>query len=105
MLYSDNSNAVQWLTDRRPANPYVCALIAAIERLKYKFNLKISARHIPGDLNTLADQLSRGDIPARFERHGHRLHPPMVNICENLRIRNIMGLWQSMIHTTFFNQV
>ena len=34
-LYSDNTNVVAWLTKRRAPNPYVCAVVAAIERVKY----------------------------------------------------------------------
>ena len=88
-LYSDNTNTVQWMTNRRPPNSYICALIAAIERVTYKYQIKVSARYILGDQNTLADRLSRGDIPSQFERNGLRLRPPMETICKNLRITNI----------------
>ena len=88
------------MTNRRPPNPYICALIAAIERVKYKYQIKISAKFIPGDQNILADRLSRGDIPSQFERNGIRLRPPIGTICKNLRIDNIIGLWYTTIHTT-----
>ena len=38
IMYSDNTNVVAWLSSRRPPNPFVGALVAAIERLKYKFS-------------------------------------------------------------------
>ena len=88
------------MTNRRPPNPYICALIAAIERVKYKYQLKISAKHVPGDQNILADRLSRGDIPSQFERNGTRLEPPIGAICKNLRIDNIIGLWHTTIQAT-----
>ena len=77
---------------------YVCALIAAIERIKYKYGIKVSARFIPGEQNTIADSLSRGEIPSRFERNGVRLGPPIETICRNLNISNIIGLWEPTIH-------
>ena len=46
ILYSDNTNVVAWLSRRRSPSPYVCTLVSAIEQLKYKFTIKISARYI-----------------------------------------------------------
>ena len=97
-LYSDNTNTVAWLTNRRPDNPYICALIAAIERVKYDTAIKISTHYISTKDNSLADRLSRGDIPARFMTHGYRLKPPMEDICKNLQIRNIVDLWNVTIN-------
>ena len=45
-LYSDNTNVVAWLSKRRAPNPFLCAVVAAIERVKYENILKISARYI-----------------------------------------------------------
>ena len=33
-LYMDNTNVVAWLSKRRAPNPFVCAVVAAIERIK-----------------------------------------------------------------------
>ena len=33
-LYTDNTNVVAWLSKRRAPNPFVCAVVAAIERIK-----------------------------------------------------------------------
>ena len=63
VLYSDNTNVVSWLGPRRSPHPVVCALVAAIERLKYEYMLKISVRFIPSGKNRSADLLSRGTIP------------------------------------------
>ena len=99
-LYSDNTNTVAWLTNRRPNNPYICALIAAIERVKYDTAIKISTHYISTKDNSLADQLSRGDIPAQFMTLGYRLNPPMDDICKNLQIRNIVDQWRITINHT-----
>ena len=44
VLYSDNTNVVAWLGPRRSPDPTVCALVAAIERIKYQHLLKLSVR-------------------------------------------------------------
>ena len=73
VLYSDNTNVVAWLTRRRSPNPFVCTLVSAIERLKYKFMLKLSVRYIPSTHNVSADLLSRNTTPKRFVRHVTRV--------------------------------
>ena len=48
VLYSDNTNVVAWLgSSRRSPNPTVCTVVAAIERIKYEYMLKLSVRYIP----------------------------------------------------------
>lgn len=96
-LHSDNTNVVAWLTRRRAPNPFVCAVVAAIERLKYSNILKISTRYIPSTQNKAADMLSRGHIPDYLYRHGSRRIPPMKAICANLHLDNIERLWASTI--------
>ena len=96
-LYSDNMNVVAWLSKRRAPNPFVCAVVAAIERIKYTKTLKISTRYISSANNTVADQLSRGHIPSNLYRHGTRIHPPMKAICSNLHFENIVKLWATTI--------
>ena len=96
-LYSDNTNVVAWLTKRRAPNPFVCAVVAAIERVKYTNILKISTRYIATAENTVADQLSRGHVPYDLCRHGTRVTPPMKAICSNLQFENIVQLWATSI--------
>ena len=97
ILYSDNTNVVAWLSRRRPPNPYVCALVAAIERLKYKFMLKLSVRYIPSSHNVSADLLSRNRVPRRFVRHGTRVIPDLFRLCAHLRISSIYQNWSRTI--------
>ena len=40
VLYSDNSNVVAWLGTRRSPDPIICALVAAIEQIKYRYSVK-----------------------------------------------------------------
>ena len=93
VLYTDNMNALAWLSRRRSPNPYVCALVSAIERLKYQFMLKLSVRYIPSIHNVSADLLSRKEIPLRLLRHGIRVDPDIDRLCANLRITNIWNRW------------
>ena len=101
-IYSDNTNVVAWLTKRRAPNPHVCALVAAIERIKYRNILKISTKYINTAENTTADQLSRGHIPDRLYSNGLRLHPPLTAICTNLHLNNIVQLWKTTINKAPF---
>ena len=86
-----------WLTKRRSPNPFVCAVVAAIERVKYTNILKISTRYIATAENTVADQLSRGHVPYDLCRHGTRVTPPMKAICSNLQFENIVQLCATSI--------
>ena len=96
-LYSDNTNVVAWLSKRRAPNPFVCAVVAAIERVKYGKILKISARYISTLHNRTADRLSLGQIPDYLYIRGTRISPPMKAICANLHLNNIVKLWVTTI--------
>ena len=80
---------VAWLSNRRPSNPFVGALVSPIERLKYEFFLKLSIRYIPSEHNVSADLLSRLTIPARQQKNGNRIYPNLRRICATLLIENI----------------
>ena len=97
-LYTDNTNVVAWLSKRRAPDPSVCAVVAAIERIKYRNILKISTRYISSASNATADDLSRGHIPDSLYIRGARMTPPMKTICANLHLNNIVGLWTSTIN-------
>ena len=97
VLYSDNTNVVAWLTRRRAPNPFVCTLVSAIERIKYKFMLKLSVRYIPSTHNVSADLLSRNTIPKRFVRHGTRVFPNLRRLRSYLRIPSLLNNWSRTI--------
>ena len=71
-IYSDNTDVVSWLRSSRCSAGIGFRLLAAIEFFKRVYNLKISARHIPGKHNMSADILSRGSIPDWLTRDGCR---------------------------------
>ena len=96
-VYSDNMNVVAWLTKRRAPSPIVCAVVAAIERVKYEKLLKVSTRYISTRDNKTADRLSRGHIPTYLYTRGTRISPPMKAICANLHLKNIEKLWVDTI--------
>ena len=102
IMYSDNTNVVAWLSSRRPPNPFVGALVSAIERLKYKFFLKLSIRYIPPEHNVFADLLSRETVPARLLKNGSCISPNLPRLCSNLLIDNIYPSWAATVPTLCF---
>ena len=96
-VYSDNTDIMAWLTKRRAPSPIVCAVVVAIERVKYANTLKVSTRYISTRHNKTADRLSRGNIPNYLYIRGTRLFPPMKAICANLHLKNIEKLWIATI--------
>ena len=101
-LYSDNTNVVAWLSRRRAPNPFVGAMVSAIECIKYKYLLKISARYIPSAHNVSADRLSRCTVPIRFLKHGTQLYPELSRLTNNLRISTIWSQWRNTISRVSF---
>ena len=97
ILYTDNMNVVAWLSRRRSPSPYVCTLVSAIERMKYEYMLKLSARYISSTHNVSADLLSRNAIPMRFLKHGTRIYPNITRLCSNLRISQIWHRWSKTV--------
>ena len=96
-LYSDNTNVVTWLSKRRASNPFVCAVVAAIERVKYGRILKISTRYISTRNNKTADRLSRGQIPDYLYTRSTKVSPSMKANCANLHLNNIAKLWATTL--------
>ena len=97
VLYSDNTNVVAWLGPRRSPNPTVCALVAAIERIKYDHILKLSVRYIPSAQNRTADLLSRNRIPAWLGRRGTRVRPCMSSLVRLIHVDNLVPSWSKAI--------
>ena len=93
VLYSDNSNVVAWLGTRRSPNPVVCSLVAAIERLKYQYMLKVAVRYIPSHQNRLADRLSRNKTPRWLRCRGSETPPCMRKLARLINSDNLVTLW------------
>ena len=100
VLYSDNTNVVSWLGPRRSPHPVVCALVAAIERLKYQHLLKLSVRFIPSGKNRTADLLSRGVVPGWLQLRGSRVHPRMRELANSINRDNLVRLWTTTMRNS-----
>ena len=77
---TDNQNVVSWLNRGRCSKSLGYRLLAVIELIKFKYNLKISVHFIESSKNTSADRLSRGAIPEWLKRRGVRCKVSMTNI-------------------------
>ena len=97
VLYSDNTNVVAWLGSRRSPDPTVCALVAAIERIKYQYLLKLSVRYIPSAQNFTADRLSRNCIPPLLYRRGTRRCPCLSSLVRLIHLKNLIPSWANSI--------
>ena len=94
LLFSHNTNVAAWLTPRRSPNHFVCTRVSAIERLKYKFMLKLSVRYFPSAHNVSADLLSRNTIPIRFVRQGTRVFfQDLFRLRPYLNIKSLANNW------------
>ena len=97
VLYSDNQNVVSWLGSRQPPNPAVAELVAAIDRIKYHYLIKLSARFIPSKRNRSADLLSRGVVPGWLSRLGTKVFPCMRALAYLINYNNSLRLWTNSV--------
>ena len=72
VLYTDNSNVRDWLVAGRSSKLKGLKFLAIWEITKYRLRCKVSPRWIPGEHNTTADKLSRGDTPNWLFRDGQQ---------------------------------
>ena len=106
VLYSDNTNVVAWLGTRRSPDPTVCALVAAIERIKYQYLLKLSVRYITSAQNITADRLSRNRIPHWLNRRGTRCRPCLSSLVRMIHLEKLIPSWvTSVAKAHSFNHV
>ena len=98
VLYSDNTNVVSWLgSSRRPPNSTICTVVAAIERIKYEYLLKLSVRHIPSTQNRTADMLSRNRVPSWLRYRGTRRTPPLTTLMRLIHRDYLAPSWLNTI--------
>ena len=100
VLYSDNTNVVSWLGTRRPINPAVCFVVAAIDCIKYQYLIKLSVRFIPSGRNRSADLLSRGAVPGWLSRLGTQIFPSMRTVADLINERNLLNSWAKSVMPT-----
>ena len=58
-VWTDNTSALCWMTSFRAAHPLVLFFLQLLSHIQARFCLVITAGHIPGLLNVLADAASR----------------------------------------------
>ena len=73
-------------------------MVAAIERIKYAFLLKLSVRYIPSDKNTSADSLPRARIPIWLQRRGTRILPCISALVDLIDPLNLVSSWISTLN-------
>ena len=73
-------------------------MVAAIERIKYAFLLKLSVRYIPSDKNVSADSLSRARVPLWLQRRGTRILPSISALVHLIDPRNLVTSWISTLN-------
>ena len=86
-IFCDNMTAVHITNTGAARNPLAARIIKDIAKLALKWNLTISANHIPGHLNELADSISRLHIPGQFYRFStllSKMHKPDYHPTYNL---------------------
>ena len=91
----DNQNVVAWLNKGRCSKKLGYRLLAIIELVKLKFNLKVSAVYIKSSSNVSADALSRGKIPRWLEMRGERVSINMQRI-DRILLRPI-SFWKKAL--------
>ena len=73
VLYTDNTNARDWLVKRRSSNSVGNDYLMILELMKYKVQCKLSVRWIPSKANRNADILSRGGTPRGLQQKGRKI--------------------------------
>ena len=62
----DNITAVHIINSGTSSDPYAMALIRCLHFITARFNIALSAVHLPGSENALADALSRNNLSHFF---------------------------------------
>lgn len=66
LVRSDNMAVVEILKARSSRDPRVMHLLRCLHFFSAKYDIRVSASHIPGVENSMADALSRDDLPQFF---------------------------------------
>jgi len=102
--YCDNSAVVFTVNKGSTRDPQLMRLMRALYFCCTSYNVTISARHIPGVLNTSADALSRGNLPTFLALNPQASPQPAVVPADLLELVFNRGLlWTSPSWTKLFN--
>ena len=103
VLYSGSTNVVAWLGPScRSPYPTVCTVVAAIERIKYEYLLKLSLRYIPSTKNRTADLLSRNHVPSWLRYRGTRRTPHLTSMIRLIHFNYLARSWLDTISHSFY---
>ena len=94
-LNSDNTGVVAWLRMGRCREGLGFKMLSAIELIKRRECIKISAYHLRGTNNSTAAHLSRGGVPEWLQRRGRKIDPKIQDIFE--LITNPIKSWREML--------
>ena len=94
-LNSNNTGVVAWLRKGRCREGLGFKMLSAIELIKRRECIKISAYHVRGKNNSTADHLSRGGVPEWLQRRGRKIDPKIPEIYE--MITDPIKSWREML--------
>lgn len=78
LCYCDNEAVVSILETGTCKDPHVMTLLRSLFFVTAKYNILISALHIPGKHNIIADALSRNNMRVFFDAHPQALKSPQA---------------------------
>ena len=67
-IQTDNTTSVATINQCTSANPFIMSCLRTLFWLSAKFNFHVTAKHIPGLINTVADDISRIHEPGRHSK-------------------------------------
>jgi hypothetical protein len=59
-VWTDNTSALAWLTSNKSSHPLIIHLLRSLAALQHSHGLLVTMGHVPGRVNTCADDCSRG---------------------------------------------
>ena len=109
LCHCDNEAAVHIFNSGTSKDPHAMALLRCLHFITAKFNLIISAAHLPGSQNLLADALSRNNLNLFFANHPQAspcpalIPSPLIDLLILTKPDWISSTWNSMF-SAIFNQ-
>ena len=103
----DNAAAVHIINSGTSSDPYAMALIRCLHFITARFNIALSAVHLPGSENALADALSRNNLSHFFlhkpqaSRHPSTIPPAIISLLTMPQLDWTSQAWNDMLSTIF----
>ncbi len=106
----DNEAVVHIINSGMSKDPLVMKVMRCLHFISAKFNLLLSASHLAGINNTLADALSRNNLPLFFhccpqaDPHPSQLPQPLLELLIHSHLDWISPSWTSTFNSIFSQQ-